>query len=140
VTALRVLWGGGDAAATRLHAAVGKLTAGLPRENLPMWIVHGAEDGLIPAAFTSDPYVGWLRAQGRAPRYWRVPHAQHFDAFLQLPGFGDRYVPLLPYGYVALDCMHAHVTAGAKLPDWPTPQPRARGAAPLAAAMLDLPR
>ncbi|TAN03459.1 MAG: hydrogenase [Rhodanobacteraceae bacterium] len=140
VMALRALWDDHDAAATRLHAAVGQLTAGLPRQDLPIWIVHGAEDGLIPAAFTSDPYVEWLYAQGRQPRYWRVPHAQHFDAFLQLPGFGDRYVPLLPYGYAALDCMYAHLTEGAELPDWPTPRPRPRGAAALEATMLDLPR
>jgi hydroxybutyrate-dimer hydrolase len=139
VMALRELWDGEDAAATRLHAAVGQLTAGLPRDDLPIWIVHGAEDGLIPAALTSDPYVAWLRAQDRQPRYWRVPHAQHFDAFLQLPDFGDRYVPLLPYGYAALECMYAHVVDGAPLPDWTTPQPRPRGARALTRTDLDLP-
>lgn len=139
VLALRELWEGDDAAATTLHAAVDALAAGLPREELPVWVVHGAEDGLIPTAFTSDPYVAWLREHGRSPRYWRVPHAQHFDAFLQLPGFGDRYVPLLPYGYAALDRMHAHVVGGAPLSDPPTPAARPRGAAVLDRAMLDLP-
>lgn len=138
VLALRNLWDGSDAVALRLHAAVDALAVGLPRADLPVWVVHGAEDGLIPAAFTSDPYVAWLRGQGRTPRYWRVPHAQHFDAFLQLPGFGDRYVPLLPYGYRALDAMYAHAVAGTPLPDPPTPQPRPRGTAPLTATMLDL--
>lgn len=138
ILALRELWDGDAAQAGILHAAVDALAAGLPRENLPIWIVHGAEDGLIPAAFTSDPYVEWLRQRDRSPRYWRVPHAQHFDAFLQLPGFGDRYVPLLPYGYAALDRMYAHVVHGAALPDWPTPHPRPRGSAALDARMLDL--
>ena len=62
---------------------------------------------MIPAAFTSDSYFAWLRQQGLKPRYWRVPHAQHFDAFLQLPGFDDRYVPLLPYGCATLDRKYA---------------------------------
>lgn len=137
--ALRALWEDSDAQATRLHAAVDELTAGLPREQLPVWVVHGRDDGLIPAAFTSDPYVDWLRRQGREPRYWCVPHAQHFDAFLQVPGFGDRHVPLLPYGYAALDRMYAHVVQGAPLPQSSTPQPRPRGVAALQADMLDLP-
>ncbi|HET7930607.1 MAG TPA: 3-hydroxybutyrate oligomer hydrolase family protein [Rhodanobacteraceae bacterium] len=140
VLALRELWDGDADAAATLRAAVAKLDAGLPREGLPIWIVHGAEDGLIPTAFSSDIYVDWLREQGREPRYWRVPHAQHFDAFLQLPAFGDRYVPLLPYGYVALDRMYAHVVQAAPLADLPTPQPRPRGARALELDNLDLPR
>lgn len=139
VSALRELWDGNETAASMLHAAVDALAAGLPHADLPVWVVHGAEDGLIPAAFTSDPYVEWLRAQGRGTRYWRVPHAQHFDAFLQLPGFGDRYVPLLPYGYVALDHMYAHVVDGASLRDVSTPRPRPRGPTALRATTLDLP-
>lgn len=128
VLALRALWDGDGAMSVRLHAAVDQLTAGLPRADLPIWIVHGAEDGLIPAAFSSDLYVDWLRTRDRSPRYWCVPHAQHFDAFLQLPGFADRYVPLLPYGYAALERMYAHVVRGGPLADLPTPQPRPRGA------------
>lgn len=138
VSALRELWDGDDAKVTALHAAVDALAAGLPHADLPIWVVHGAEDGLIPAAFTSDPYVEWLREHSRTPRYWRVPHAQHFDAFLQLPAFGDRYVPLLPYGYTALDRMYVHVVNGTPLADLPTPQPRPRGVAALDAAALDL--
>ena len=139
VLALRGLWDGSVATSGTLHAAIDQLTAALPRANLPIWIVHGEEDGLIPAAFSSDPCVDWLRRQGRTPRYWCVPHAQHFDAFMQVPGFGDRYVPLLPYGYVALDHMYTHIVAGTPLPDLPTPQSRPRGAAALEAGMLGLP-
>jgi hydroxybutyrate-dimer hydrolase len=48
--------------------------------------------------------------------YWRVPHAQHFEAFLALPGFGDRYVPLLPYGHAALDALWSHLAEGMPMP------------------------
>lgn len=139
VLGLRELWDGNTATSNTLRASVAALAAALPRDGLPVWVVHGAEDGLIPPAFTSDPYTEWLRRHGRTPRYWRVPHAQHFDAFLQLPGFGDRYVPLLPFGYAALARMHAAVVGATALPEPPTPQTRPRGAAPLDAAMLDLP-
>ncbi len=139
VLTLRELWDGRSAAATALHGAVERLTVGLPRAELPLWIVHGAGDGLIPAAFASDVYIEWLRGHGHAPRYWCVPHAQHFDAFLQMPGFGDRYVPLLPYGYAALDHMYAHVVGGEALADPPTPRSRPRGADKLERANLDLP-
>lgn len=138
VLSLRALWDGDGNASDALRAAVARVAVGLPRDALPVWVVHGAEDGLIPAAFTSDPCVAWLRQHARVVRYWRVPHAQHFDAFLQAPGFGDRYVPLLPYGYAALDRMHAHVVAGTPLPDPPTPRARPRGAAALDRGALGL--
>lgn len=137
--ALRALWHGDDASAAIMRAAVDALSAHLPRKALPIWVVHGADDGLLPTALTSEVYVDWLRAQDRSPRYWRVPHAQHFDAFLAVPGVGDRYVPLLPYGYAALDRMYAHVVGGEPLPDLPTPQSRPRGAGALTSAQLDLP-
>lgn len=136
--ALRELWTGGDETAAALHAAVDQLGAQFPRRQLPIWVIHGADDGLVPAAFTSAAYVDRLRAHGYAPRYWLIPHAQHFDGFLILPGFGERYVPLLPYGYAALDRMYAHVIKGERLAAESTPQPRPRGAASLDAACLDL--
>ncbi len=137
---LRALWDGDDAEAHALQVSVDSLAARLPRDRLPIWIVHGADDGLIPTAFTSEPYVAWLRENGRTPRYWKVPHAQHFDAFLTIPGFGDAHLPLLPYGYAALDRMYAHLVDGAVLADPPTPVTRPRGSGVLDAEMLDLPR
>lgn len=139
VLALRALWDENSSASRKLHAGVEAVTASLPRADLPVWLVHGEGDGLIPAAFTSDGYAAWLRQHGRAPRYWCVPHAQHFDAFLQVSDFGARHVPLLPYGYRALDAMYAHVVHGRPLPDAPTPQARPRGPDELTAEHLDLP-
>jgi hydroxybutyrate-dimer hydrolase len=136
---LRALWDGDDATARALHAAVEATDARLPRADLPLWVVHGADDGLLPTAFTSEPYIAWLRAQGRQPLYWKVPHAQHFDAFLPLPGFGERHLPLLPYGYAALDRLWAHLHAGASWPDGiRTPAGHPRGAQALTRAALGL--
>jgi hydroxybutyrate-dimer hydrolase len=56
------------------------------------------------------------RAAGRDVRFWQVRNAQHFDAFLMLPGYAARYVPLLPYVYAALDRVEAHLDGGAPLP------------------------
>ena len=137
---LRVLWESEGDPALALHASVDALAVKLPRKELALWVIHGTEDGLIPTAFTSEPYVAWLREHGRTPRFWNVPRAQHFDAFLPLPGFGDVHVPLLPYGYAALEAMHRHLVVGDALPDPPTPRPVPRGAGMLEPAMLDLPR
>jgi hydroxybutyrate-dimer hydrolase len=137
---LRALWTGDDHESQALHASIAATAAKLPRIDLPLWVLHGASDGLLPTAFSSEPYVAWLREQGRQPIYWKVPHAQHFDAFLGLPGFGDRHVPLLPYGYVALDRLWAHLYEGAAWPiGLPTPVARPRGAASLERASLGLP-
>jgi hydroxybutyrate-dimer hydrolase len=134
---LRALWTDGGAQGVALRAAIAATHPQLPRKGLPIVVIHGQEDGLLPSAFTSEPYVAWLRAAGREPLYWPIAHAQHFDAFLALPAFGDRYVPLLPYGYAALDRLFAHVLRGAELPTEP-PRSTPRGASPLTARQLGL--
>lgn len=140
ITGLRRLWTGDDADARALRASVQALAARLPRKDLPMWVLHGADDGLLPTAFTSEPYVAWLRAEGRQLLYWKVPHAQHFDAFLALPGFGERHLPLLPYGYAALDRLWAHLYEGAAWPmQLPVPLGTPRGAGMLERSALALP-
>ncbi|MFC5582531.1 3-hydroxybutyrate oligomer hydrolase family protein [Rhodanobacter terrae] len=137
---LRALWTGDDHQSQALHASIAATAARLPRGDLPLWVVHGASDGLLPTAFSSEPYVAWLREEGRAPIYWRVPYAQHFDAFLALPGFGEHHVPLLPFGYAALDRLWAHLYEGASWPtDVSTPAAQPRGARALERSMLGLP-
>jgi hydroxybutyrate-dimer hydrolase len=136
---LRALWTGDDHESQALHASVDATAARLPRRDLPLWVLHGAGDGLLPTAFSSEPYVAWLRDEGRRPIYWKVPHAQHFDAFLALPGFGEHHVPLLPYGYAALDRLWAYLYEGAAWPlDAPVPAAQPRGAGPLQRAALGL--
>ena len=137
IECLRALWTGDDAGARALHVAVAATQARIPRDGLPIVVVHGEDDGLLPVAFTSAPYVQALQSAGRSPVYWRVPFAQHFDALLALPGFGERHVPLLPYGYAALDAMWTQLTGGAQAaPHRFASQPR--GSAALESAHLGL--
>ncbi|TDR47412.1 hydroxybutyrate-dimer hydrolase [Tahibacter aquaticus] len=138
---LRQLWSGDDAAAQRVKKGIAETRAGLPRQGLPLIIVHGLDDGLVPPAFSSAPYVAAAKAAGRDVRYWQVKHAQHFDAFLGLPQFGALYLPLLPYVYNALDRVDAHLDGAAALPADAVIATTPRGLGkPLEAANLAMPQ
>lgn len=110
---LRALWTDttGD-----VRAGIAQTRATAPRAGLPMIVVHGADDGLVPEPFSGGAYARWAKSQGADLRYWRVGNAQHFDAFLGLPVLGMRYVPMMPYGYRALDAAWMHLAAGTPLP------------------------
>ena len=137
---LRSLWTGQGDAARALQAGVAQTRAAPPRAGLPVIVVHGTDDGLIPTAFSSAPYVAAARAAGRDVRYWQVRNAQHFDAFLALPQFASQHVPLLPYVYAALDRLDAHLDGAAPLPADAVieARPRAAGKA-MQAAELAIP-
>jgi hydroxybutyrate-dimer hydrolase len=49
-------------------------------------------------------------------RYYEIANAQHFDAFLGLPGYSANFVPMHYYGIQALNLMWAHLTSGTPLP------------------------
>ncbi|WP_170113338.1 3-hydroxybutyrate oligomer hydrolase family protein [Ahniella affigens] len=84
------------------------------RPKVPTLIVHGEQDALIPIAFTSAPYVAAARTRGVANlAFWRVPNAQHFDAFLALPVMAGKAKPLLPEAHQAMDAMRAYLDGGA---------------------------
>ena len=137
---LRALWMQPGADADRVRAGAAELRANLPRADLPVVVIHGVDDGLIPAAFTSQPWVAKAQAAGRNVRYWQVRNAQHFDAFLALPDYRARYVPLLPYVYAALDQVMAHLDD----PSRPLPASAVISTAPatgtLSAEQLAIPR
>jgi len=99
----------------------------LPRQGLPVVVIHGTDDGLVPQAFTSAPYVAASKAAGRDISYWQVKHAQHFDGFLALPAYGARYVALLPYLYAALDQVSAQLDGKGKKPADAVIEPTPRG-------------
>lgn len=113
---LRALWDGEGEGADRVRKGVAEVVASPPRAGLPVVVVHGTDDGLVPMAFTSAPYVQAATAAGREVRFWQVRNAQHFDAFLGLPVYGALYVPLLPYVYDALDKVWAHLDGNGDLP------------------------
>ena len=116
-----------------------KTEASLPRKGLPVVVIHGLDDGLVPAAFTSTPYVAASQAAGREVSYWQVKHAQHFDGFLALPAYGARYVPMLPYVYAALDQVSAKLDGKGKLPGDALIEPVPRGAGAVDLKQLAIP-
>jgi hydroxybutyrate-dimer hydrolase len=114
---LRALWDDPQAPGhDALHAGVQATRAALPRAGLPVLVMHGADDGLIPEAFGAAAYARDAKSAGRDVRYWQVANAQHFDAFLGLPPLAARYVPMLAYAYHGLDRIWAHLEDGAPLP------------------------
>lgn len=142
--ALRALWTGDSAEALALRAAVTATRPLPPRPGLPVVVLHGEADGLIPQAFSSTPYVASARRHGAKLAYWSLAHVQHFDAFLALPLFATRYLPLLPYTWAAADALLRRLDGGAALVDQriegrPRTASPAGGAAPLQAADLALP-
>lgn len=136
---LRALWDGQGEDARRVQAGIEATRAGLPRSGLPVMVVHGTDDGLIPPAFSSAPYVAAAKAAGREVNYWQVRHVQHFDGFLGLPDYGARYLPLLPYVHAALDRMQARLDKGTPLPADAVIQTTPRMGKPLSAENLALP-
>ena len=100
-----------------VHDAIAATRAQPPREGLPILLMHGLDDGLIPEWETSAPYAAFARTHGAKLTYWRIERAQHFDAFLGNPALSARYVALMPQAYAALDAMLAHLRDGAALPE-----------------------
>ncbi len=135
---LRGLWDGPGEDARRVQGGIEATRAGLPRKGLPVMVVHGTDDGLIPPAFSSKPYAAAAKAAGREVSYWQVRHVQHFDGFLGLPDYGARYLPLLPYVYAALDRVQARLDNGTALPPDAVIATTPRAGKPLTAEMLGL--
>ncbi len=122
-----------------LRQGVALTRAALPRAGLPVMVIHGLDDGLVPPAFSSAPYVEAAQAAGRSVSYWQVKNAQHFDGFLALPAYGARYAPLLPYVYAALDRVSAQLDGNGKAPADATIEAKPRGAGAVEAAQFAIP-
>ncbi len=137
---LRALWDGEGADAARVRRGIEETRASLPRAGLPVLVLHGLDDGLVPPAFSSAPYVAAAHEAGREVRYWQVRNAEHFDAFLGFPDYASRYVPMLPYVYAALDRLAAHLDTGTALPADAVIATTPRGGEPLTATDLAIPR
>lgn len=140
VQCLRGLWTGEGADARRVRKGIAETRAGLPRAGLPVVVIHGSDDGLVPLAFSSAPYVAYAQAAGRDVRFWQVRNVQHFDAFLGFPQYGAFYLPLLPYVYAALDRVDAHLDGKGALPSDAVIATVPRAGKPLASDNLAIPR
>ena len=100
---LHALGSSGGESGRKLRAAMAATRPDGHLPDIPVLIVHGREDGLVPAALTSRPYVKLARSNGAEIAYWEIANAQHFDALLAAPVAQGRLVPILPYGWAALD-------------------------------------
>ena len=116
---LRALNTGSSANAARVTSGINEVLRSGNLRGKPALIVHGRSDTLVPVAFTSRPYFGLNKmVEGSASKlsYIEVTNAQHFDAFLGFPGYGDRLVPLHRYFVQAMDMMYANLKSGVALP------------------------
>jgi hydroxybutyrate-dimer hydrolase len=116
---LRALMTGSTPDALRVREGVQQVLRTANLQGKPALIVHGRSDTLVPVAFTSRPYFGLNKmVEGSRSKlsYIEVTNAQHFDAFLGFPGYGQRLVPLHRYFIQAMDMMYAHLKTGAPLP------------------------
>lgn len=93
----------------RIAAGMAATRCGPPGGGLPIILVHGQRDGLIPPAFSSLPWARMARAAGADLQVWLPTDAPHFDAYLALPGYNRGLQPLLPYAFEALDQLVARL-------------------------------
>ena len=137
---LRALGTGDSTDAKRVRAGIADAAAKAPRRGLPIVVIHGTDDGLVPISMTSDRYVPLARKAGAHIAYWRVSNGQHFDSLLAFPDYRKRYVPLLPYMFAAMDQVWDHLEDPARaLPQDALIQPTPRAEAPLQRAQLSIP-
>jgi len=114
---LRDLWTGQDESAVALRAAVEQTRATARLPDIPVVILHGLQDGLIPIDFSARPYVQAARANGAGRvSLLEIDGAQHFDVLVPFPGFSNRYRPLLPSLWEALDRVEQVLEGRAEMP------------------------
>lgn len=116
---LRELAVGSSANALRVRQGMSEVLRSANLRGKPALIVQGRADTLLPAAFTGRPYFGMNKiVEGDSSKlsYIEVTNAQHFDAFLAFPGYGNRFVPLHRYFVQAMDMMYANLKSGTALP------------------------
>ncbi len=103
LSCLRELVTGDRQEADLLRASLLSAQATAFLSDIPVLVIHGRDDGLVPVEFSSRPYVAMARNHGADIAYWEIDHVQHFDALLAAPGFAGNYAPILPYGWAGLD-------------------------------------
>ena len=110
----RQLW---QQSGSTLRQSIAAIRAGTPARDIPIIIVHGRADALIPVNHSARPYTAAAYAAGlNKLRYYEVENAQHFDALVAAPGMRQRLVALHPYTVAAMDSVWQHLQASAALP------------------------
>ncbi|GAA0768340.1 D-(-)-3-hydroxybutyrate oligomer hydrolase [Ideonella azotifigens] len=126
----------------RVKAGINEVQRTAKLGKLPVIIVAGRSDALLPINHAARAYFGKTQmadAKGPNVRYIEVTNAQHFDGFIAfgaLMGYDTRFIPLHVYFNRAMDAMYAKLSTGAALPPSQVVHttPRASGAAALAAS------
>jgi hydroxybutyrate-dimer hydrolase len=105
----------------------------------PTILVAGRNDALVPVNHNARAYAAFNRSvEGTRSelRYYEVTNAQHFDAFLPLSGFDNRFVPLHVYFNEAMSLMYARLKNRVALPPSQVVRATPRGGAPGAAPAI----
>ena len=136
---LRRLFTGNDANAFRVRFGIAQVKRTGWLHGKPAIIVHGRADNLVPVNHASRAYYAlnqFIERQHSDLRYYEVTNAQHFEAFLSLPGYDTRYLPLHVYGIQTLNMMYAHLKHGAPLAPSQVVRTIPRGGVPGAAPAI----
>jgi hydroxybutyrate-dimer hydrolase len=130
---------GRDDMAARVRAGQEEIVMSAQVGNRPVIVLHGRADSLIPVNHTSRAYYA-VNRRDRGDRdelrYYELEHAQHFDGFLPLPGFVDRYVPMQAWMNRSFETMVARLKQGVPLP--PSQVLRSKPRAPTGNAVAPL--
>ena len=133
---LRALWAENDPRMRRSVEAIG-VNANL--HGKPAIIVQGRSDALVPINHASRAYLA-ANSEREGSRsqlsLYEVTNGQHFDAFLGVPGFDTRFVPVHYYNLQALSLMWSHLKSGTPLPPSQVIRTIPRGGNPGAAPAL----
>jgi hydroxybutyrate-dimer hydrolase len=113
---LRALWTNKD---PRMLASVRAIRVHANLHGKPAIIVQGRSDALVPINHASRAYLAAnsvVESSRAQLSLYEVTNGQHFDAFLSVPGFDTRFVPVHYYYLQALDLMWKHLKSGTPLP------------------------
>ena len=133
---MRRLWTQRD---PRMQASVRAVSVEANLHGKPAILVQGRSDALVPINHASRAYLAANSArEGRRSQVslYEVMNGQHFDAFLGVPGFDTRFIPVHYYYLQALDLMWRHLRDGAPLPPSQVVRAVPRGGTPGAAPAL----
>jgi hydroxybutyrate-dimer hydrolase len=134
----RALWANKD---PRMLASVQAISVNANLHGKPAIIVQGRSDALVPVNHASRAYLAANSVREGSHSqlsFYEVTNGQHFDAFLSVPGFDTRFVPVHYYNIQALNLMWSHLKNGTPLPPSQVIRTFPRGGTPGAAPALSV--